>query len=145
MSFAKRNEILGNWNFSESAIAYGKQVKNKRDLVKSAKEVQKFACRLIELKQEQENLSGKEFPVMFSISDLGSVAVSATKVATFRCGSCDVGTATQEEAQGAAWALYQQALPKILKLNPSILEYSVDVKYNTIFKSVFVTMNFVFA
>ena len=148
MDYVKRNEALGNWNFEADDMAYGQKFLKAPDVVKAAKEVAKWTCRLIELKMQAGAISGRdqEFLVVCGAHPTGSVSVSAVRHSgwIFQCGDCGMFADTPQQAKGMMWAMYQLAFPEILKKYPQIAEYSIKVSYNRIFGSAGVEMHFVF-
>ena len=148
MDYVKRNEALGGWNFEVSDMTFGQEIMDRPAVVKVAKEVAKWTCRLIELKLQKEAISGRdqEFLVVCGAHPTGSVSVSAVRHSgwIFQCGDCGMFADTPQEAKGMMWAMYQLAFPEILKKYPQIAEYSIKVSYNRIFCSAGVEMHFVF-
>lgn len=147
MEYVKRNEALGDWNFEGLAILNGNELMSKPEVVKISKEVIKGALRAIEIKVEKEDILGKGYHYIMgiNISEFGDVSLHGERNSRvfFRCGSCDLGSSSESALKALAWAIYQLAVPKILKECKHIAEYGISVSSNSVFKNVGMTMEFI--
>ncbi len=148
MEYAKRNESLGNWNFGETDISEGKRKLDNPEVVKTAEEVVKWTLRTIELKMKKGDILGKDYyyKMGFNVSKLGGVSVHGESGSgiLFQCGGCSVGAGTEGDIKGTAWAIYQLAIPEVLKKCQHIAEYRINITYNSIFGNAAIVMEFVF-
>ena len=149
MEYAKRTDALGNWNFEQEWIEAGNALLNDANIKKAAKEVAKYLLRVIELKIEREDVLGKgyQFNIGFLINGTGGVSVHGDRKSriTFRCERCYVSCIDKLALNSSAWAIYQLALPEVLKKCKHISEYHIKLANNDILQSAGVSIDLVLA
>ena len=147
MEYAKRNDALGNWNFDGQDIFNGTDMMKDKEVIKVAKEVVKCALRTLELKMQNQDITGTgyKYKMGINIDQFADVTLHGERNSRvfFRCGGCDLGSEEEHVLKGLAWAIYQLAMPKILKECKHISEYKVDVGYVPVFGNVGMTMELV--
>ena len=146
MEYAKRNDALGNWNFDGQDIFNGTDLMKDKEVIKVSKEVVKWALRALELKMQNQDITGTgyKYKMGINIDQFADVTLHGERNSRvfFRCGGCDLGS-EEHVLKGLAWAIYQLAMPKILKECKHISEYKVDVGYVPVFGNVGMTMELV--
>lgn len=147
MEYAKRDEALGNWNFTGEDLYWCDELKKKKDIVNIGKEMIKRMNGLIKVKMEKEDILGKDYhlTMVYGIGQYGGATLTCRKAfsGAFRCGECDADT--PEKKRGAVVALYRQVVPEVLKTYPQIKEYSVAVSYNSVFDDAAIQLDLVFS
>lgn len=147
MEYAKRTEELRSWNFEPEWIEAGNAILDHPSIKKAAKDVTKYLLRIIELKIEREDVLGKGYhlEIGFLLSNTGSVSVHGDRKSRlmFRCEGSNAGCFDQHDMSSSAWAIYQLALPGVLKKCKHISEYNVKLSYNSILVAAGVNFDFV--
>jgi len=129
VSLIKRNESPLFWNFEVIDIDNSEAYINKPEIRETAQQIIKWTQRSIELNGKDKDTAC----IMWSLSVGGGVSVSPRKTRTiFNSGNTNaVGERNQKAAM---WALQTLVIPEILKRNPDITEYGIEVNYNRIFE-----------
>lgn len=127
ITLMKRNESPLYWNFEAIDIENSERYINRPEIMETAKEVMKWTKRSIELNGKDQDIAC----IMWSLAITGGVSVSPRKTRTiFESGQTNaVG---ERDQKAVLWALQSLVVPDILKQNPDIAEYGIEVKYNRI-------------
>ena len=147
MAYAKRTDKLSDWNFDGQDIFNGNDMINDSEVVKVSKEVVKCALRALEVKMQDQDITGTGYHYIMgvNIGEFADVTLHGERNSRlfFRCGGYNIKSTEEHMLKGLAWAIYQLAMPKILKECKHISEYKVSVGYNSVFRNAGMTLELV--